>query len=170
MQTFNFRVWCLESSYYHRLESLCLIFSFIETFTCLSSSDEMPTPWRIYTHILQGLIHHFLFPSVYLVWLSLSLFFWPHCTTSRDLGSPNQAWNPCPLQWKHRVLTTGLPSKGSPLDAYFYNWFELIIYIWHSCWTWANQRKKVHRGVLHLSAKHKTFHTAGVSHVRWIEF
>ena len=26
------------------------------------------------------------------------------------MGS-DQGWNPCPLQWKHGVLTTGLPGK-----------------------------------------------------------
>ena len=27
-------------------------------------------------------------------------------------GSSNQRWNPCPLQWKHRVLTTGPPGNS----------------------------------------------------------
>ena len=29
-----------------------------------------------------------------------------------DLNFPNQGWNPRPLQWKHRVLTTVLPHKS----------------------------------------------------------
>ena len=34
----------------------------------------------------------------------------PH--SMRDLSSPDQRLNPCPLQWKHGVLTTGLPGKS----------------------------------------------------------
>ena len=31
----------------------------------------------------------------------------------------NQGWNPGPLSWKHRVLTTGPP--GKPQDFYFFD-------------------------------------------------
>ena len=37
-------------------------------------------------------------------------FFWPLCTACTT-WFPNQGSNPCPLQWKHRVLTTGPPGK-----------------------------------------------------------
>ena len=30
-----------------------------------------------------------------------------------DLSYPKQGLNPCPLQWKFSVLTTGLPGKSS---------------------------------------------------------
>ena len=37
-------------------------------------------------------------------------FFSPHC---KDMQSfPDQGSNPCLLQWKPRVLTTGLPGKS----------------------------------------------------------
>ena len=41
----------------------------------------------------------------------------PH--SLRDLSSPDQGSNPCPLQWKHRVLTTGPPGKSrkSPVGS-----------------------------------------------------
>ena len=38
---------------------------------------------------------------------------------------PNQGWNPCPLQRKHRVLTTGPPGKSLPLsflEAHLHTW------------------------------------------------
>ena len=34
----------------------------------------------------------------------------PH--SSWDISSPGQGSNPCPLQWKCRVLTTGLPERS----------------------------------------------------------
>lgn len=30
-------------------------------------------------------------------------------------SSPNQGWNPCPLQWEHGVSVTGPPGKSSVL-------------------------------------------------------
>ena len=37
----------------------------------------------------------------------------PFGQTTRHVGSefPNQGLNPCPLHWKRRILTTGLPRK-----------------------------------------------------------
>ena len=43
----------------------------------------------------------------------------------RDLNSRNQGSNPRPLQWKHRVLTTGPPGK-SPVLPTFKNHFCLF--------------------------------------------
>ena len=31
---------------------------------------------------------------------------------------PNQGWNPCPLQWKHRILTTAPPGKSPAPDCH----------------------------------------------------
>ena len=31
-----------------------------------------------------------------------------------------QGWKPCPLKWKHRVLTTGLPGKAKPFYSNLY--------------------------------------------------
>ena len=45
-----------------------------------------------------------------LVPITLFFFFSPHC---KDMQSfPDQGSNPCLLQWKPRVLTTGLPGKS----------------------------------------------------------
>ena len=41
-----------------------------------------------------------------------SFFFWLYCTASCKILVPWLGWNPCPLQWKHRILTTGLPGKS----------------------------------------------------------
>ena len=38
-------------------------------------------------------------------------FFWP-CSTACGILVPNQGSNPCPLQWKPRVLTTGPTGKS----------------------------------------------------------
>ena len=38
--------------------------------------------------------------------------FWPHDCGMHSLSSPNQESNLCPLQWKHKVWTTG--PQGSP--------------------------------------------------------
>ena len=35
----------------------------------------------------------------------------------QDLNAPDQGWNPCALQWKHGVLTTGPP--GNSENEYF---------------------------------------------------
>ena len=40
---------------------------------------------------------------------------------------PDQGWNPCPLQWKHRPLTTRLPGKSSK---------HLFRSKYYSCWFW----------------------------------
>ena len=40
------------------------------------------------------------------------VFFLAELHSRQDLSSPNQGLNPCPLQWKCRVLTTGPPGKS----------------------------------------------------------
>ena len=44
----------------------------------------------------------------------------PHGMT--DLSSPDQGSNPCPLQLKHRVLTTGPPGKSHLFRFFFFFW------------------------------------------------
>ena len=39
---------------------------------------------------------------------------------------PHLEWNPCPLQWEHGVLTTGLPGKS---DMQFFKKAEGILII-----------------------------------------
>ena len=41
--------------------------------------------------------------------LSFFFLFWLHLEACGEFL--DQGWNPCPLQWKHAVLTTGLPGK-----------------------------------------------------------
>ena len=45
--------------------------------------------------------------------VNLSTFVcWPHCKPCGILLVPDQGWNPHPLWWKLRVLTTGLPGNS----------------------------------------------------------
>ena len=40
-------------------------------------------------------------------------FFFFFLATLHSIGNfPDQGWNPCPLPWKHRILTTGPPGKS----------------------------------------------------------
>ena len=45
-------------------------------------------------------------------------FFWAMLCGMQDPSYTHQGWNPCPLQWKCRVLTNGLPGK-SPIFITF---------------------------------------------------
>ena len=40
---------------------------------------------------------------------------------------PNQGWNPCFLQWKHGVLTTGLPGKSQCSPFFFFLTFMYLL-------------------------------------------
>ena len=42
------------------------------------------------------------------------MFFWPYCMAC-GISVPQPGIKPCPLQWKHRVLTTGPPGKSQGL-------------------------------------------------------
>ena len=44
--------------------------------------------------------------------LLLLFYLWPHCMAWWGILFPDQGWNPCSLQWKLRVLTTGIPEKS----------------------------------------------------------
>ena len=49
----------------------------------------------------------------------VGFFFFFDCEV-QHVGSHNQGsqgWNPCPLEWEYRILTTGLPGK-SPWGAF----------------------------------------------------
>ena len=52
-----------------------------------------------------------------LLLLLFYLFIYFFGCTVRHLGShfPDQGLNPCPVQWKHGVLTTGPPGKSSTI-------------------------------------------------------
>ena len=65
------------------------------------------------------------FPSTFLLSPHRPTFF-PFGYAARHTGSwfPHQDLNPCPLQWKHSVLTTGSPDKSSFLTE----WFNLPFY------------------------------------------
>ena len=52
----------------------------------------------------------------------------------RDLSSSTRDWTPGPLQWEHKVLSTGLLGKSQPCDLYFpwsfkLNWLLIFHYI-----------------------------------------
>ena len=46
------------------------------------------------------------------------------CVACRIFAS-RQGLNPCPLQWKCRALTTGLP--GNSHNSYFFNWEQVLL-------------------------------------------
>ena len=50
-----------------------------------------------------------------------SFFFFGRAAGHAGSSFPDQGWNPCPLQWKHRILTTGPPGKSQPHDSQFQN-------------------------------------------------
>ena len=52
--------------------------------------------------------------SAILVVLPFHIYFILFCHAMQHLGSffPDQGLNPCPLHWKHRVITTGPPGKS----------------------------------------------------------
>ena len=55
-----------------------------------------------------------LLASLFFIWPKAQVFFFIALATLQHVGSqlPNQGLNPCPLDWKLRVLTTGLPGKS----------------------------------------------------------
>ena len=50
-------------------------------------------------------------PIPYIVLLGKIFFFFGHAMQHAGSSFPDQGSNLCPLQWKHGVLTTGLPGK-----------------------------------------------------------
>ena len=56
-----------------------------------------------------------LLASLFFIWPKAQVFFFFFfCLALQHVGSqfPNQGLNPCPLHWKLRVLTSGLPGKS----------------------------------------------------------
>ena len=84
-----------------------------------------------------------LFCIVYFLLVYIFLFFLAMCYAACGILVPHQGLNPCPLQWKHWVLTT-VPSVKSHIGIYFIlqNIFEChervcclfylsaLVYIW----------------------------------------
>ena len=64
-------------------------------------------------------------------------FFFGRTMRHAESWFPDQGSNPCPLQWKHGVLATGLPGKSleenSKHPDFFFFFKKLIIYFW-LCW------------------------------------
>ena len=48
----------------------------------------------------------------------LFIYFFDHTLRHVAYQFPNQGWNPCRLQWKYRILTTGPPGKSPPPDCH----------------------------------------------------
>ena len=60
--------------------------------------------------------------------LSLFFFFWPCCCLACRILFPeqgDQGWNPCPLQWKRGVLTTGRPGRSLSLSLFLNSFTEI---------------------------------------------
>ena len=47
-----------------------------------------------------------------IIHIAIQFFLFGHTVQHAVLQFPHQGWNPCPLQWKHGVLTPGLPGKS----------------------------------------------------------
>ena len=59
--------------------------------------------------------------KIILRYITLATFFFSFLAgMPKFVGSqiPNQEWNPCPLQRKHRVLTTGPPGKSNKIHVW----------------------------------------------------
>lgn len=69
----------------------------------------------------------------FLLWGVLFWFFFSHTIQLAGSLFPDQGWNTCPLQWKHRILITGPQGKPRSWDFY-HKFFELplllCIYFW----------------------------------------
>ena len=70
-----------------------------------------------WSHIHQSWGWDYSDPSHYIVYNFVTFdtyFFWLCCEACRNAGSqfPDQASNPCPLQWMRGVLTTGPPGNS----------------------------------------------------------
>ena len=53
--------------------------------------------------------------------------------------SPHQGWSPCPLHWKHRTLTTGLPEKSPDKPSM---WYNSSLQVWlHNTITWETEKQ-----------------------------
>ena len=63
---------------------------------------------------------------------SIGCLFGPPIPTQQHAGSwfSDQGLNPCPLQWKHGVLTTGPPHKSLSFRGFFVCRFLKIVYFW----------------------------------------
>ena len=67
----------------------------------------------LWSSILAYKYHSLVFTSMVVGWgVGGGVFFLAELHSRQDLSSPNQGLNPCPLQWKCRVLTTGPPGKS----------------------------------------------------------
>ena len=86
--------------------------TFCVYFHSLNNVFEVHLYCSIYQYFISfyGLIFHWTFIFNYLL---ICLFVCLFCAPGSMRNFPNQGWNPCPLQWKCRVLTTGPPGKSS---------------------------------------------------------
>ena len=99
-------------------------------FTTYPFSEVSPvTAWSAEAHPLKfsklvcgsNTVHHlFLYMACKLSLVFIIIIFFSFGHTTSHVGSqfPNQGSNPCPLKWKCRVLTSGLP--GKPLSWFLY--------------------------------------------------
>ena len=103
--------------------SLCLLILTLGTVLCLSVDffefillGVCGVPW-IWTFI--SFTRFGMFSAI----LSLSFSFWLHCALCGNF--PDQGLNLCPLQWKHRLVTTG--PLGKFLQPVFLQMFFCLL-------------------------------------------
>ena len=66
---------------------------------------------RTLSEVLAPTVPHVILPLIYVsVFLAM-----PQGVFHATLALPRSGMEPCPLQWKHGVLTAGLPGKAIPL-------------------------------------------------------
>ena len=79
----------------------------------------------------------------FFVFLSPFLSFQAHCNVCSSQLS-DQGLNPCPLQWQHRILTTGPPEKSTDN---FLNIIKDISQCWRRllgvCWTASRSNQSI---------------------------
>ena len=89
-------------------------FSHMAIFSCVSSHHLPSVPVCLSLNLCPN-FRLFLFLLFFVGWLVLAM---PH--SMRDLSSPYQGLNPCPLQRKLRVLITGLPGNSPNFPFFFF--------------------------------------------------
>ena len=67
-------------------------------------SHSLTSPWVIFFHST--------YTEIKIINWFTCFFFLTSPSSMQDLRFPDQGLNPCPLQWKHRALTTGPPGKS----------------------------------------------------------
>ena len=98
--------------------SLCLylktllILTYTHLYFCLREGS-------VYLPFQNACLHYIYFVFIF--------FLFRQCRMACGILVPDQGWNPCPLQWKCGVLTTGLPGNSPPI---FFN-LSMLLFLSH---------------------------------------